>query len=116
VAVFDAGSDFPILRPLLGYDKEEIVQLAKKIGTYEPSIEEYRDCCAIITRHPKTRVKRELIDSLSESLDFPALARRCVALGTLARFDHRISRPDATPLREVLEQRRLRVKSAVKQP
>ncbi len=116
MAVFDAGSGLPVLRPLLGYDKEEIVQLAKKIGTYEPSIEEYKDCCAIITRHPKTRVKRQLIDSLSDALDFPGLARRCISTGTLAGFDRRAERPEVTPLKEIIEQRRLRAKKAVSQP
>jgi len=113
MAVFDSGSNYPVLRPLLGYDKEEIVQLAKKIGTYEPSIEEYRDCCAIITRHPKTRVKRELIDSLSESLGFPALAKRCIALGTLAQFDRRNPGPEVTPLQEIIERRKLHVRQSV---
>ena len=114
MAVFDAGSEYPVLRPLLGYDKEEIVQLAKKIGTYEPSIEEYKDCCAIITRHPKTRVKRELIDSLSEAYHFSDLAKRCVTLGTLARFDRRSPGPEVTPLLEVIERRKLRVRQPVK--
>lgn len=115
MAVFDAGTQYSVLRPLLGYDKEEIVQLAKRIGTYEPSIEEYKDCCAIITRHPKTRVKRELIDSLSETFGFPGLARRCIALGTLARFDRRNPRPEITPLQEVIERRKLRVKQPVRE-
>lgn len=116
MAVFDEGSSLPILRPLLGYDKEEIVQLARKIGTYEPSIEDYRDCCAIITRHPKTRVKRELIDSLSESFGFQELARRCVSLGTIARFDHRSETPQLRPLRDILDERKSRVLKAVEQP
>ena len=115
MAVFDAGSALPVLRPLLGYDKEEIVQLAKKIGTYEPSIEEYKDCCAIITRHPKTRVKRQLIDSLSETLDFHELARRCISKGTLASFDHRTEAPQVTPLKQIIEERKLRAKRAAGQ-
>ncbi|MDV3292710.1 MAG: tRNA 4-thiouridine(8) synthase ThiI [Nitrososphaerales archaeon] len=108
IGVFDSGSKFPILRPLLGYDKEEIVQLAKRIGTYEPSIEEYRDCCAIITRHPKTRVKGALIDTLSDFHDFPSLARRCISHGTMATYDLRKERPDVTPLNDLVISRRLR--------
>lgn len=116
MAASDAGSGLPILRPLLGYDKEEIVQLAKKIGTYEPSIEEYRDCCSIVTRHPKTRVKRQLIDSLSEAFDFRVLAERSVALGTLASFDSRRQVAEVTPLADVIEKRKLVVKRAVEKP
>jgi len=115
MAASDAGSSLPILRPLLGYDKEEIVQLAKRIGTYEPSIEEYKDCCAIITRHPKTRVRRQLIDSLSEAFDFGALAKRCISLGTLASFDRRSQKPETTPLRDIVEERKLRAKQAAPQ-
>ncbi|HYB45387.1 MAG TPA: tRNA uracil 4-sulfurtransferase ThiI [Nitrososphaerales archaeon] len=116
MAVSDAGSSLPVLRPLLGYDKEEIVQLAKRIGTYEPSIEEYRDCCAIITRHPKTRVKRQVIDSLSETFEFPSLAKRCVELGSLASFDHRREQSEVTPLRDIVEERKLRAERAVGRP
>lgn len=111
MAVFDSGSSLPVLRPLLGYDKDEIVQLARKIATYEPSIEDYRDCCAIVTRHPKTRVKEALIDSLSESVGFPVLARRCISLGTMATFDLRKQQPDVTPLGEMAELRRARLKN-----
>jgi thiamine biosynthesis protein ThiI len=48
-----------VLRPLIAYDKKEIVELAKKIGTYELSLEPYRDCCSIIARHPETRASAE---------------------------------------------------------
>jgi len=63
IAAIDEGSTLPALRPLLTYDKDEIIGLARRIGTYDLSLEEYKDCCAIITRHPRTRVKG---DELSE--------------------------------------------------
>jgi thiamine biosynthesis protein ThiI len=66
IAAFDEGSTLPVLRPLLTYDKDEIISLARRIGTYDLSLEEYKDCCAIITRHPKTRVKGK---ELSEQVD-----------------------------------------------
>lgn len=47
----------PILRPVLTHDKEEIIALAQKIGTYELSIEPYKDCCALISRNPRTTSK-----------------------------------------------------------
>src|SRR5262249_3507879 len=49
------AADIPILRPLVGFDKEETVALAEKIGTYAISIEPYKDCCALISSRPKTR-------------------------------------------------------------
>ncbi|HXW37886.1 MAG TPA: tRNA uracil 4-sulfurtransferase ThiI [Nitrososphaerales archaeon] len=87
IGVFDEGSSLPVLRPLLAYDKEEIISLAKRLGTYEASIEEYKDCCAIITRHPKTRVRRTLVNELAAGLGFPALVERCIAASTLVSYD-----------------------------
>lgn len=49
----------PMLRPLISYDKNETVELAKKISTYKLSIQPYKDCCSIISRHPKTSSKHE---------------------------------------------------------
>ncbi|MFQ5706286.1 MAG: tRNA uracil 4-sulfurtransferase ThiI [bacterium] len=50
----------PILRPLAGYDKEEIIQLAKQIGTYQTSIEPYEDCCSLfVPANPETRANPE---------------------------------------------------------
>lgn len=54
----------PVYRPLLGFDKQEITDLAKNIGTYELSVKEYIDCCAIVARHPETRAKPETVEEL----------------------------------------------------
>jgi len=57
-AIYDV-STLPLLSPLIGFDKEEIIQLARKIGTYEISIEEYCDICQyLIAKHPETRGKK----------------------------------------------------------
>lgn len=61
LTVLDNASDLPIFRPLLTYDKREIVALAQKIGTYELSIQPYMDCCSLIARHPKTRAKLKVV-------------------------------------------------------
>ncbi len=86
-AVFDSGSSLPVLRPLLTYDKEEVISLARRIGTYELSLQEYKDCCAIITRHPRTRVKGEAIDFYADRLGFRALAESSIRAGTLVTFN-----------------------------
>lgn len=49
-----AATSLPILRPLIGFDKQEIIALAQKIGTFEISIQPYKDCCALIDRNPVT--------------------------------------------------------------
>lgn len=60
------GVQMPIFRPLLTYDKEEIINLAKKYDTYELSIEEYKDCCSLASKNPMTQTK---IDKFQEILD-----------------------------------------------
>ena len=53
--------DTPIFRPLLGLDKKEIIELARKIGTYEISIEKYKDCCAMMAHRARTRSRDEAL-------------------------------------------------------
>ncbi len=67
-AIYDA-SPMPLLSPLMGYDKEEIIELARKIGTYEISIEEYCDICSyLIAKHPETQGKREKVAEFEADL------------------------------------------------
>ncbi|MAG52690.1 MAG: tRNA 4-thiouridine(8) synthase ThiI [Nanoarchaeota archaeon] len=65
--------NLPILSPLLSFDKQEIVDLAKKIGTYEESIKKYKDCCSIISRKPSTSVKIVEVEKVLEKLNFDKL-------------------------------------------
>ena len=59
----------PVLRPLAGMDKQEIVDLAKKIGTFEISIRPYEDCCTIfVANHPETRPKTNVIEGIEKKL------------------------------------------------
>ena len=59
----------PVLRPLAGMDKQEIVDLAKKIGTFEISIRPYEDCCTIfVAKHPETRPKTSVIEAIEKKL------------------------------------------------
>jgi len=62
LAVIGQAVKIPVLRPLIGFDKEEIVGLAKEIGTYETSIEYQEDCCSLfVPRHPATKASLEKI-------------------------------------------------------
>ncbi|SDY24702.1 tRNA uracil 4-sulfurtransferase ThiI [Eubacterium barkeri] len=59
----NAVVDMPVLRPLIGMDKQEIVEIAQRIGTFETSILPYEDCCTIfVPKHPETKPKREMIE------------------------------------------------------
>ncbi|GIX42882.1 MAG: putative tRNA sulfurtransferase [Leptospiraceae bacterium] len=60
--------DVPVLRPLISFDKEEITLLAKKIRTYDLSIQSYKDCCSLIAKKPKTKVKREKLIGIIHKL------------------------------------------------
>ncbi|MDQ2069370.1 tRNA uracil 4-sulfurtransferase ThiI [Natronospira bacteriovora] len=53
----------PILRPLVGLDKQEIVDIARRIATYENAIQPYKDCCALIEQSPRTRSRHERLES-----------------------------------------------------
>ena len=64
----------PVYRPLIGFDKQEIVEISEKIDTYETSILPYEDCCTIfVAKHPVTRPKLDVIKRsetrLSEDID-----------------------------------------------
>lgn len=62
LVVTNEAANMPIFRPLIGFDKEEIVQIAKKIGTFEISIQPFEDCCTIfVAKHPQTKPKLEYI-------------------------------------------------------
>lgn len=80
MACIGEACSFPILRPLVGMDKEEIISMAKEIGTYGHSIEPYKDCCSIIARHPATRASLEKMKSMEEKLGLGKVEEECMGL------------------------------------
>ncbi|HBN12224.1 MAG TPA: tRNA 4-thiouridine(8) synthase ThiI [Clostridiales bacterium] len=72
----------PVLRPLCGFDKDEIIERSRDIGTYETSIEPYEDCCTVfLPKHPVTRPKMSDVLAEEEKLDVEKLIEE--ALSTL---------------------------------
>ncbi len=69
----------PVLRPLIAYDKQEIVNLAQVIGTYDLSIQPYKDPCSVTAHRPATRAKAETVAALEAELDLPALMEETLA-------------------------------------
>ena len=70
LAVTNEVCTLPVFRPLIGFDKEEIVRVSKKIGTYETSILPYEDCCTIfVAKHPVTKPRAEVIRKHEHNLD-----------------------------------------------
>lgn len=69
----------PVLRPVVGMDKEEIVLIARRIGTFETSIQPYEDCCTVFTpKHPRTKPRLADVVAAEEKLDIEALVREAV--------------------------------------
>ena len=70
----DDVCQIPVLRPLIGMDKVEIIRMARQIGTYDTSMLPYEDCCTVFTpRHPCTRPKLEDVRAAEAALDVDAL-------------------------------------------
>ena len=80
LAVTNDAAALPVFRPLIGMDKEEIIERARMINTFETSILPYEDCCTVFTpRHPKTRPELEKVLVEERKLDFEALRAEAVA-------------------------------------
>ncbi len=79
LACTDKASDVPVFRPVIGMDKKEIVEIARRIGTYETSIQPYEDCCTVFTpKHPKTRPVLEEILEAESRFDYAPLLEKAV--------------------------------------
>lgn len=76
----EAASVLPVFRPLIGMDKEEIVQISRKIDTFETSIQPYEDCCTVFTpRHPRTKPKLNFIETAESAVDFEPMIDTAVS-------------------------------------
>ncbi len=70
IACTDAVADMPVFRPLIGSDKAEIVKIARKIDTFNTSIEPFEDCCTIFTpKHPRTKPTLEMVERGELAMD-----------------------------------------------
>ena len=79
IACTDAVSTMPVFRPCIGMDKEEIISIARKINTFETSLEPYEDCCTVFTpKHPRTRPTLELIEEAEAKVDFEEMIQKAV--------------------------------------
>ena len=80
MACTNAVCTLPVLRPVVGMDKEEIVRISRKIGTFETSILPYEDCCTVFTpKHPKTRPQLADLEEAEQALDVDGLVAEAVA-------------------------------------
>ncbi len=100
IGVTDPVATLPVLRPCIGLDKEDIVVTARKIGTFETSIEPFEDCCTVFTpRHPRTRPDLKKVLEQERKLPFEELVEE--ALAGMYRVD---VTPEGYEIREPISQ------------
>ncbi len=80
IASTDEVCNMPVLRPLIGMDKEEIITISKRIDAFETSILPYEDCCTVFTpKHPHTKPKKGQCEEAEKELDIEPLIERAIA-------------------------------------
>lgn len=91
LAVTNDAVSLPVFRPLIGFDKEEIVEIAQRIGTFDTSILPFEDCCTVfVPQHPVTKPK---VDKLRESealVDFEPMIRQAIEQTECRKISHNI--------------------------
>jgi thiamine biosynthesis protein ThiI len=89
LATGDAAT-LPVMRPLVGMDKEEVIKIARNIGTFDTSILPYEDCCTVFTpRHPCTHPKLAKVLEAEAPLDVEALVQEALAGREMVKLDPR---------------------------
>ena len=79
LACTDAAANMPVFRPLIGMDKDEIIEISRKIDTFETSILPYEDCCTVFTpKHPKTRPNLGDIEKAEQLIPLDELVEKAV--------------------------------------
>lgn len=79
IVAINAVTNIPVLRPLIGFDKEEIINIARKINSYSISIRPFEDCCTLfVPRHPVTRPQLKELEKAEESIPLEELIDRCL--------------------------------------
>ncbi|MBN2243672.1 MAG: tRNA 4-thiouridine(8) synthase ThiI [Acidobacteria bacterium] len=79
IQTISSVSAMPIFRPLIGSDKEEIIEIARKIETYDISIQADQDCCSLfVPRHPETMARLQQVEEAESGLDVTALVQSCL--------------------------------------
>ncbi len=80
IAATDEVCGMPVFRPLIGMDKEEIIEISRRIDAFETSILPYEDCCTVFTpKHPHTRPKKGQCEAAEQGLDIEPLIERAIA-------------------------------------
>ena len=88
--VTEAASEYPLVRPLIGLDKEEIISTAVEIGTHDISVLPYEDCCVLFSpRHPVLRARVDEVEKLYAALEIDDLIQEAYDKREIRRFSAR---------------------------
>ena len=89
IACTDAVCRIPVFRPCIGMDKTEIIEISRKIDTFDISTLPYEDCCTVFTpRHPKVKPRLEDVEKAQNSFDFEPLIQKAVEGTTVKTFNY----------------------------
>lgn len=77
IACTDAVCEIPVFRPLIGMDKDEVIEISRKIETFDISILPYEDCCTVFTpKHPKTRPAMQYVEEAEKAFDYAPMIKK----------------------------------------
>jgi thiamine biosynthesis protein ThiI len=87
LSVVEEATALPLLRPLIGMDKLEIMDEARRLGTYDTSIEEDQDCCKLFTPpYPSTKTRLDVLQNIERGLDIPGLVKQGLDKAEFSEF------------------------------
>jgi tRNA uracil 4-sulfurtransferase len=102
LAAVDAAATMPVFRPLIGTDKMEILEVARRIGTYDISSEPFHDCCPVfLPRAPELSARPEELDEAEATLDVPSLIAQGIRGATMEKFSYTGGRVESTEPRAI---------------
>lgn len=100
LAAVQIVTGMPIFRPLIAYDKQEIIDFGSRLGVAEIATEPYKDCCSIVARHPATRANLEKVRYIEERIEVEALVE--ATLGDLTTVEFNQQEPGGELLQPVV--------------
>lgn len=81
------AAEYPVFRPVIGMDKKEIIEISRKIDTYDTSVLPYEDCCTVFSpKHPRTKPRIGDVKAAEASFDFDSMIDKAVAETEIKRF------------------------------
>jgi tRNA uracil 4-sulfurtransferase len=90
IACTDFVCKIPVFRPLIGMDKDEVIEISRKIETFDISILPYEDCCTVFTpKHPRTRPTLDYVEKAEEGFDYAPMVEQAAAQARFVLIDNK---------------------------